>query len=141
MEGLSLTEEEEGGMVYHVDNEEDDVINFDLCLVGRFATDKSIRTHIMKERLAAIWRPVKGVSIQEVEPRLFLFQFYHKIDLARILDGGLWSFDNYMLVLGRLPVRELPEQVPLHHLCIWVQVHGPCCGPTPWQLHRGVCGI
>ncbi|KAJ1418167.1 hypothetical protein SESBI_16128 [Sesbania bispinosa] len=26
-----------------------------LCLVGRFLTDKPIRTHIMKERMASVW--------------------------------------------------------------------------------------
>lgn len=83
MEGLSLVDEVEGGMVYDVDHEETPVTNFDLCLVGRFVTNKAIRTHIMKERLSAIWTLVKGVTIQEVETGLFLFQFYHKLDLVR----------------------------------------------------------
>lgn len=42
-------------------------VDLALCLVGRFLTDKSIRVHIMRERLAGIWRPGKGVSIKELK--------------------------------------------------------------------------
>lgn len=123
MERLALVEDDDEGTIYHVPNVGNNGVDADLCLVGRFLADKAVRVHVMKERLAGIWRPGKGVTIREVEPGLFIFQFYHKVDLQRIFNGGPWSFDNYMLVLGRLHAGQRPSQVDLNHLCIWVQIH------------------
>lgn len=49
--------------------------------------------------MADIWRPGKGVTIKDLEQERFWFQFHHQLDLDRIIKGGPWSFDNYMLVL------------------------------------------
>lgn len=99
MENMSLVEEDDV-TVYHVEHENEMVADHGLCLVGHFLADKPVRTHIMKTRLAGVWRSGKGVTISEVVPGLFTFQFYHKLDYQRILNGGPWSFDNYMLVLA-----------------------------------------
>lgn len=52
-----------------------------------------------------------------------MFQSFHKLDLQRIYNGGPWSFDNHMLVLECLLAGELPSQMSLNHINIWVQVH------------------
>lgn len=62
--------------------------NLQLCLVGRFLTDRPIRVHIMKDRMAGVWRPLEGVTIRELKPGLFLIQFYHRVDVQRVLKGG-----------------------------------------------------
>lgn len=56
LKSLSLVEEEDGSITYVVDSNEDGVGDM---AVGRFLTDRAIRVHIMKERMAEIWRPVK----------------------------------------------------------------------------------
>lgn len=81
MEGLSL----------HVEANDKGPEDLQLCLVGRFVTTQSIRKHIMKERLAEIWRPLKGVSIREIVPGIILFQFVHVMDLERVCKGGPWT--------------------------------------------------
>ncbi|MCI16827.1 hypothetical protein A2U01_0037971, partial [Trifolium medium] len=47
----------EGGIIFDDDNIQDEAVNLHLCLIGRFLTDKSIRTNIMKEHLANLWMP------------------------------------------------------------------------------------
>lgn len=121
---MSLNDDDDPVIVFHVDNTNAQQADTGLSLVGRFLTDKPIRTHIMRARLSGVWRPGKGVTIQEIEPGLFLFQFYHKLDYQRILNGGPWSFDNYMLVLSPLPVGMRPNMVQLNKISIWVQIHG-----------------
>lgn len=51
MENLSLIEEEDDGFV-DVEKESDQPIDLNLCLVGRFLTNRPIRMHIMKDRMA-----------------------------------------------------------------------------------------
>lgn len=94
-----------------------------LGLFGRFLTDRPMRVHIMKERMAGIWHPVHGVSIRESEPGTFLFQFFHELDLQRVLLQGPWSLDNHLLILNALPEGQELNQVPLHKVPFWVQIH------------------
>ncbi|KAK6164114.1 hypothetical protein DH2020_000978 [Rehmannia glutinosa] len=77
----------------------------------------------MKNMLASIWRPVKGVFIKDLGPNFFLFQFFHELDMARIQSNGPWTFDNLLLITKRLHIGEQPARVPLFHVELWVQVY------------------
>lgn len=41
----------------------------------------------MQQTLAALWKPGMGVYINELETNLFLFQFYHEVDIKRVMEG------------------------------------------------------
>lgn len=60
---------------------------FDMCLVGRFLTEKNINTKAMKSKLADVWRPATGINIKELKNGVFLFQFYHKDDISWVQKG------------------------------------------------------
>jgi 14-3-3 protein epsilon len=121
LEDLSLQEEE--GFVFDFEEGEDELVDFRWCLIGRFLGDRSIHTNSMKVTLADVWRPVKGVKIKEAKTGLFLFQFAHEMDMAAVLQGGPWSFNNQMLIVGRVQVGVQIENIPLNHVDFWVQVH------------------
>lgn len=69
------------------------------CLVGRLVTDKPIKFPFFKDTMAAAWRPGRGVSIREIQPKLYLFQFFHEFDMRRILEDGPWTYEQNLLVL------------------------------------------
>jgi 14-3-3 protein epsilon len=77
----------------------------------------------MKVTMADVWRPVKGVKIKEATTCLFLFQFAHSLDMEAVLQGGPWSFNNQILILERVRLGVQIENIPLHHVDFWVQVH------------------
>ena len=58
------------------------------CLVGRFLTDKQINMSDLKHCLVSLWRPGRGVTIKEIAPQRVMFQFYHLVDVKRVLEGG-----------------------------------------------------
>lgn len=62
MDRLTI-EYEETDVVVPSEEGEDEDDNIKLCLVGQFLTDGSIRLHVMKERMAGVWRPLGGVAI------------------------------------------------------------------------------
>lgn len=69
---LDIDNEENEELVID-DGVEENVNRFDLCLVGRFLTEKNINGRVMKSKLADIWRPTMGINIKELKPGLFLF--------------------------------------------------------------------
>jgi hypothetical protein len=99
MEHLHLVEEEE-----EIEIPEQEIsisregFNPDLCLVGRFLTNKPVREKEMMENMAGVWTPVRGVAIRELGRGRFLFQFFHKLDLHKVLKGGPWFFNKHMVI-------------------------------------------
>lgn len=122
MHDMNIDDEENEDLVFEGDFIED-VNKYDLCLVGRFLTEKNINTRAMRSKMADIWKPTMGVNIKELEQGIFLFQFYHKEDMAWVQNGGPWTFDNAMLCIEPIPPGEDPTKVPLWHLNIWIQIH------------------
>lgn len=123
---FSIEEEEEDGLVFQTDDigiGQEGLIDARYCLVGRFLTDKVINFPAVKNTMAALWRPGKGVCIKDLSPTLFLFQFFHEVDLKRVIDSGPWTFDQHILILKRLGENEQPHRVHLFHTLFWVQVY------------------
>ncbi|KAL8507729.1 hypothetical protein ACS0TY_018321 [Phlomoides rotata] len=56
----------------------------------------------MKNRIASIWRPKKGLYVKDIGEGRYVFQFFHIMDMKRIEDGSPWSFGTYLLLLHRL---------------------------------------
>lgn len=77
-----LNIEEEENEDFSFEGEVEEQINkYDLCLVGRFLTEKNVNTRAMTSKMADVWKPTMGVNIKEIDPGIFLFQFYHREDL------------------------------------------------------------
>ncbi|MCH99831.1 hypothetical protein A2U01_0020846 [Trifolium medium] len=123
LEGLSLHETEEEGFSFEFDEEGEEQVDFQWCLVGRFLCDKPIHFKSMKIRMADLWRPVRGVNIKEAKPGIFLFSFAHPLDMEEVLKGAPWTFDNNMLIMDRVQIGMQIEHIPLFHAEFWVQIH------------------
>jgi 14-3-3 protein epsilon len=123
IEGLSLQENEEEGFCFEFVEEGDEQADFQWCLIGRFLCDRPIHFKSMKIRMADLWRPVKGVTIKEAKPGIFLFHFAHPLDMEGVLNGGPWTFDNNMLIMERVQLGMQIEQMSLNHVDFWVQIH------------------
>lgn len=102
---------------------EEQLNRYEPCLVGRFLTAKTINTRAMTIKLADVWKRWMGINIKEIEPCIFLFQFYHREDMAWVQNGGPWLFDNTMLTVSKITARKDPLNVPLWHVNIWIQIH------------------
>lgn len=119
---LNVEDEENEDLIFEGDVEEE-VNKYELCLVGRFLTEKNINTRAMKTKIADVWKPTMGINIKELETGIYLFQFFHKEDKQWVINGGPWNFDNAMLLLEEIPIGEEPLKVPLWFLKIWIQIH------------------
>lgn len=125
---ITLEEEEESVLAFAEDNITDQgetgvVCNAKLCLVGRFLTEGVLDFQAMQQTLAALWRPGKGVYIRELDVNLFMFQFYHEIDINRVLEGSPWTFNRKVLIISRMEEGINPRCIPLNSIDLWVQIH------------------
>ncbi|KAK5792925.1 hypothetical protein PVK06_034056 [Gossypium arboreum] len=73
--------------------------------------------------MADLWHPIWGICISDLGERRFLFQFFHEVDIQRVLMGTPWFFNNHLLLLHRLQPSENPSLVQLNFSEFWVQIH------------------
>lgn len=128
MNNITLDDEEEGGLALEETECEkggEGFKDFDtkLCLMGRFITEGVVDFSAMQQTLAALWRPGKGVYIKEIDTNLYLFQFYHELDIKRVCEGSPWSFNRKALIIARMKKGDIPRGVSLNKLELWVQIH------------------
>ncbi|GAU43270.1 hypothetical protein TSUD_36200 [Trifolium subterraneum] len=135
-ESLNLDEEEELNLVVGEDTEEQHDLN--LCLVGRFVHDRPIRFNSMKACLVDVWRPVKGMTVKEATQGLYLFKFFHPLDVEEVFKGGPWNFDNFTLIIDRLKIGVALQDIPLFHVNFWVQIHDVPIGMMLETVGRGL---
>lgn len=84
------------------------ILKFRWCLVGRFLTDYPIDFRVMQHKMASLWKPGRGVYVKELKHNIFIFQFYHEVDIKRVIDDSPWTFGRLQLVFERLkPGDEL----------------------------------
>ncbi|MBA0742166.1 hypothetical protein Gogos_015250 [Gossypium gossypioides] len=94
--GLTLNEEEEAVLQIQLEpNTEREARDF--RLVGCFLTASIIHFPTMKSTMANLWHPVRGVQIRDLGEKRFLFQFFHVMDMDRVLKESPWTFNNHLL--------------------------------------------
>lgn len=138
LENLNLSGDEDDELIIGEEGIGDQQGSSELCMVGRFLTDQSINFTFTRSRLASIWKPQSGVSIKEIGNGRFLFQFYHKIDLKRVLEGGPWSIGSHPLLVHHLKLGEISNQVPLNTLGFWVQIYNMPMGSFSEAVGRSL---
>lgn len=81
-----LEDEEEGGIeineeVLGANNIQNQNFNANLCVVRLFINEGCVDFEAMQHTLAILWKPRKGVYMKELDSNLYIFQFYHEIDV------------------------------------------------------------
>lgn len=112
-EGPLITNDEDEELVLEAIQIQQGNSQLEHCLVRRFFTERPINFMAMRNRMASIWRPERGVNTTNLGSRVCLFQFFHGTDVKRIMDSGPWSFDNQLLLLRQLLPCDNPTSVPL----------------------------
>ncbi|XP_073271467.1 uncharacterized protein [Primulina huaijiensis] len=120
---LSLSVEVEEDLQIGPSNIEHHIESSETCLVGRFLQTKHIHFQSMQNRMAEIWRPVKGVFVREIGDQRYLFHFFHEFDMEWALEGGPWTYDNQLLILKHLKQGDVPTQVDLYTIPFWIQIY------------------
>lgn len=140
---ISLEDEEEGGIEIEAsevlaNNLQNQGFDAKLCIVGRFITEGRTDFEALQQTLDVLWKPGRGVYMKEIDSNLYLFQFYHELDVKRVMEGCPWSFNRRALVMSRLQEGHNPRSVELNHIELWVQVHDLKAGLMSEKILQGI---
>uniref|UniRef100_A0A803NUC4 DUF4283 domain-containing protein n=1 Tax=Cannabis sativa TaxID=3483 RepID=A0A803NUC4_CANSA len=117
---IAIEDETKGGLdlqEWDTRGEEEFVFDWRLCLLGGFITAGTVDFPSMQLTLAALWKPGKGVYIKELDANRFLFQFFHEIDIKRVIEGSPWDYMRIRVTIDlskplkrRMRLRKLDEE-------------------------------
>jgi hypothetical protein len=135
LDGLTLSEE---GLTLNLESEPETAAVLEHCLIGRVLADREIQFAYFSERMSRAWKPGKRVTITKSVSDRYLFQFHHRVGAARVLEEGLWLYDNFHIVMDRISPGVVPTFVPLNHIDFWVQIHGLPFGFIQPKVGQGI---
>ncbi|XP_060959153.1 uncharacterized protein LOC133030431 [Cannabis sativa] len=120
---ISIDEEEVEVLRLPTSRAEEVAIDTRWCLVGKLLTGRVSDFNVFQNMMAFLWQPGMGMYVKELNPNLFLFQFYHEIDIQRVIDGSPWTYDRKPFIFTRLKEGDNPRLVEINQMDMWVQLH------------------
>lgn len=63
-------------------------------------TNSPIDFQAMQHKMASLWKPGKGMYVKQLEANRFIYQFYHEIDMKRVVDGSPGPLEGFNLFLS-----------------------------------------
>ena len=123
-EKMKLTSEEEEIIEILDEGRLEAIESCNLSLIGKFLTCKPFNKMAAKNTIRRAWGVDDAMEISEVGPNLFQFKFPSEFEMDRILRGGLWSFDNQLLMLQRWKKGMTVGNIKMVTVSLWVQIWG-----------------
>ncbi|KAL5814352.1 hypothetical protein ACOSQ4_024993 [Xanthoceras sorbifolium] len=122
-ERLSLTEED--GPVKRVDLplQERGLKSVAMCLFGKLIANREINREAFRSAIPRIWRTTEEFETEAIGSNSFVFRFSCAGDRKRILEGGPWCFDKFLLVLCAAKGIGKVTDSDFHQTPMWIQLH------------------
>lgn len=93
-------------------------------LLGRLYTEKSFSKKIVKSMIKKGWGDPEGLSIIDIGPSTFLFNFSDADTPKNILANAPWNILGQVLLLKQWSPQISSQEVEFSHSPYWIQIHG-----------------
>ena len=93
------------------------------CVVMKVLTHKWLNIEALRKNLRMIWKPTKGVQINEIGDELFLVEFGEGRDKRRIMEMSPWTYEKQLILLKEFVGEQVPKDIVLRQSPFWVQIH------------------
>ncbi|TXG53192.1 hypothetical protein EZV62_022361 [Acer yangbiense] len=120
---LSISEKDGPVHILEENLRDEAVLKMSLCLVGKILSNKTVNREAFMRVIGKIWRVNEGFEIESVTGNVYTFYFKNENDRQRVMSGGLWSFDNALMVLVKPEGKGTIESIQFRVTEFWVQIH------------------
>ncbi|KAJ8762818.1 hypothetical protein K2173_022947 [Erythroxylum novogranatense] len=142
LQNLSIREKEDAEFVIPTEEIQGEAINYDICLYSKLIRERVINAKAMEQMLLSFWHPMRGAYIKPlIDNNIYIIQFYHHIDLKKMLAGGPWSFNKCIMLIHQWKEGKNPMDIDFTHIDVWVQFHGLPMGFASETLARNIGNV
>ncbi|KAK2647431.1 hypothetical protein Ddye_014920 [Dipteronia dyeriana] len=93
-----------------------------LCLAGRILSLDLINRDAFWLVISKIWRVRGEIEIEAITNNTYAFPFQFHEDRRKVLAGGLWSFDDSLIVLEEPSGKAAITSMKFNSVEFWVQI-------------------
>ena len=83
------------------------------CLLMKVLSHKYMNVEALRKNMRMLWKPNKGVQINEIGEELFLAEFGDGRDKKRIMDMSLWTYEKQLILLKEFEGEQAPKDIQL----------------------------
>ena len=77
----------------------------------------------VEKAMSKAWKPIRGMEMVTLEDNLFLFKFFHRMDIGKVLRDGPWRFDENLMVIQEILNESNIDKSILTTIPFWIQIH------------------
>jgi hypothetical protein len=92
------------------------------CLVGKLLADRTIGKDSIKSTLLRGWKPSGPTVFKILGDNLFLVEFEHAWDKARVLEGRPWVFEGHLFSVKDFHGSIAPAKMDFDLVSFWVRM-------------------
>ena len=93
------------------------------CIVMRVLSHKCMNIEALRKNLRMLWKPNKGMQINEIGDNLFLVEFGEGRDKKRVMDMSPWTYEKQLILMKEFVGEQVPKEISLWQSPFWVQIH------------------
>ena len=120
---LSFTEEEDESITLGRGTIEAAKVVGKNCLLMKVLSHKYMNIEALRKNMRMLWKPNKGVQINEIGEEQFLAEFGDGRDKKRIMDMSPWTYEKQLILLKEFEGEQIPKDIQLWQSPFWVQIH------------------
>lgn len=119
---FSLTEEEDVDVMIRKETMAGVAIRGQNCIVGKQLAERFVGKEIIKFDLSRKWKPLGMMTFKVVDDNIFLIDFEHQSDKARVLKGRPWLFDDNVFAVEDFDGVTPPAMIDFEKVAFWVRM-------------------
>ncbi|KAK5836464.1 hypothetical protein PVK06_012254 [Gossypium arboreum] len=118
--------------------------SYQFYLVGQCLTDSVVHFPYLRNTMADLWHPIRGICITDLGDKRYLFQFFHEVDMQRMLSSTpCWDTARVTVLFDFRLNQLILSLVGIYHCVQWCgdEVHWRVGGSVKLMDHSGTMRI
>ena len=83
------------------------------CIVMRVLSHKCMKIEALRKNLRTLWKPNKGMQINEIGDDLFLVEFGDSRDKRRLMDMSPWTYEKQLILMEEFVGEQVLKEILL----------------------------
>ena len=92
-------------------------------LAARFMMTRALNIESIVRTFRPLWRTFKGFSARDMGNNTVVFAFEDEVDMAKVLQLELWSYDKHLISFQRVEADTAIEEMECRYASFWVQMY------------------
>lgn len=97
--------------------------NLHLGIVAKVIMNKQVNSDAFGAVMKNIWRVHNSTRIDTAGENVFLIQFKSRMEKARVLAEGPWTFDKSLIVMISPKESDTISNMEFQKAALWIQIH------------------